>query len=131
MFSEPSSTITEGVRVEVGTAWLKDRSVPERNLYVFAYQVRIFNESAHQIQLLRRKWVITDAFGHVRVVEGDGVIGEQPVLSPGDHHEYISGVDFPTSVGHMTGWYYMVRNDGAELQVRIPEFVMTVPHLLN
>ncbi len=131
MFSEPQSTTTQGVRVEVGTAWLQDQSEPQASHYVFAYQVRIINNSRDRVQLLRRKWIITDALGRVRVVSGDGVIGEQPILEAGESHEYISGCDFDTPIGHMTGWYYMVRADGTEFKVRIPEFVMSLPHLLN
>lgn len=131
MFSEPSSKITEGVRVAVRTAWLEERSSFANGHFVFAYKVQIYNESPQQVQLLRRKWIITDAVGRVRVVSGDGVIGEQPVLLPGESHEYISGCDFQTPIGHMTGYYYMVRPDGSSLRVRIPDFTMSVPHLLN
>lgn len=131
MFSDTTTTVTEGVRVDVRTAWLKDRSSPQFGHFVFAYKVRITNESDEQVQLLRRQWLITDAFGQKREVSGDGVIGKQPVLEPGDFHEYISGCDFMTPMGQMKGYYYMERLDGSQLRVRIPNFTMIVPHLLN
>ena len=131
MFSDLSSTITEGVRVEVRTAWIKEQSNPDLDHYVFAYKVRITNESAFQVQLMRRRWLITDGLGIKREVQGDGVIGQQPVLQPGEQHEYISGCHFDTPVGKMRGFYYMERLDGSLVKVRIPEFVMVVPHYLN
>ena len=131
MFSDLSSIKTEGVRVEVSTAWIKEQSNPDLEHFVFAYKIRITNESPYRVQLLRRKWIITDGLGQKREVQGDGVIGKQPILEPGDDHEYISGCHFETPVGKMTGYYYMVRSDGGTLKVRIPEFVMVVPHYLN
>lgn len=131
MFSDSTSTITEGVRVEVRTAWLKERSSPLFGQYVFAYQVTISNESSSPVQLLRRRWIITDAVGQKRLVEGEGVIGEQPVILPGSTHQYISGCDFTTPIGKMKGYYTMVRPGGDEIRVRIPEFTMIVPQLLN
>lgn len=131
MFSDANTTVTEGVRVDVRTAWLRERSSPQFGHFVFAYKVRITNESSERVQLLRRKWLITDAVGQKREVSGDGVVGRQPVLHPGEFHEYISGCDFITPVGQMKGYYYMQRSDGSELRVEIPEFTMVVPHLLN
>lgn len=131
MFSDLSSIKTEGVRVDVQTAWIRDQSNPSLDHYVFAYKIRITNESPYEVQLLSRKWIITNGLGEKRVVQGDGVIGQQPILSPGEQHEYISGCNFETPIGKMTGFYFMVRTDGSSLKVRIPEFTMVVPHFLN
>lgn len=131
MFTDFSTTITEGVRVDVSTAWIREQSNPSLDHYVFAYKVKITNDSPEQLQLLRRKWVITDGVGEKRVVQGEGVIGRKPVLVPGQEHGYISGCDFTTPIGKMSGFYYMLRSDGSMLKVRIPEFVMAVPFYLN
>ncbi|MEM7035800.1 MAG: Co2+/Mg2+ efflux protein ApaG [Bacteroidota bacterium] len=127
-----SSTKTEGVLVSVRSAYVKEQSSPHLEHFVFAYKVRIVNESAHTVQLIGRKWLISDATGRKRMVTGEGVIGQQPILAPGESHEYISGCDFPTPIGQMHGFYFMERQvDGAELKVRIPRFTMVVPYLLN
>lgn len=132
MFSEAISTTTEGVRVEVQTTWMQTRSNPLLGHFVFAYKVCITNESPYVVQLLRRRWIITDGFGEKRHVSGEGVIGEQPVLHPGESHEYISGCNFTTPEGQMKGHYVMLREvDGEEFKVRIPRFQMFVPYLLN
>lgn len=132
MFSSTSSIKTQGVRVDVRTAWVKEQSRPMLEQYIFAYQVLISNESPHQVQLLRRHWYITDAYGNKREVEGEGVIGRQPILEPGESHQYISGCDFKSPIGRMTGYYLMQReSDGEEFQVRIPEFIMSVPFIHN
>jgi ApaG protein len=84
------------------------------------------------VQLLRRQWIITDGVGKKRVVEGEGVVGQQPLIMPGAYHEYVSGCDFPVPIGQMKGWYHMTRlSDGALLKVRIPTFVMAAPFVLN
>jgi len=132
MFSERFSKVTEGIRVNVRSAYLREESLPLHEHYVFAYQVQIINESPYRVQLMRREWHITDGVGARREIEGDGVIGQQPVLNPGETHEYISGCDFDTPSGKMEGWYYFVRSvDGSEFKVRIPAFTMFVPYLLN
>lgn len=132
MFSEITSTVTEGVRVSVRTAYVKEQSSPHLDHFVFAYKVQIVNESPYRVQLLRRKWIITDGIGRKRSVSGEGVIGKQPVLEPGESHEYISGCDFQTPIGQMRGYYYMERAmDDEEIKVKIPRFTMVVPYLLN
>ena len=132
MFSDKFSKVTEGIRVNVRSAYLREESLPLQEHYVFAYQVQIINESPYRVQLLRRKWVITDGVGMKRVVNGEGVIGQQPVLNPGETHEYISGCDFHTPAGKMEGYYYFIRSaDDSEFRVRIPQFTMFVPYLLN
>ncbi|HEX2900910.1 MAG TPA: Co2+/Mg2+ efflux protein ApaG, partial [Bacteroidia bacterium] len=100
--------------------------------FVFAYRIIITNESAHTVQLLRRQWLITDALGRKRKVEGDGVVGLQPILAPGQTHEYVSGCDFKTPIGQMKGHYVMVRRDNhQEFKVRIPKFTMATHVALN
>lgn len=132
MFSDVVSTRTEDVIVSVQTAYLNAQSNPSLDHYMFAYRIRITNESTQVVQLLRRQWFITDAYGRKRKVEGDGVIGQQPVLAPGQSHEYISGCDFKSPIGQMRGYYYMIREgETKEFRVRIPTFTMTMLSMLN
>lgn len=130
-FSEAISTTTSGVKVEVQSTWMQARSNALAGRFVFAYRVRITNESERAVKLLRRKWIITDGFGQTRVVKGDGVIGLHPLIKPGATHEYISGCDFPSPIGQMRGHYEMILPEGQDLRVRIPRFTMIVPYLLN
>jgi ApaG protein len=132
MFSEVVSSRTEDVMVSVQTAYLPTQSNPSTDQYMFAYRIRITNESAQTVQLLRRMWIITDAYGRRRKVEGEGVVGQQPILAPGETHEYMSGCDFVSPVGQMRGYFYMVRKGQAgEFKVRIPTFTMATPSTLN
>lgn len=132
MFTGAVSSRTDDVVVSVQTAYLPAQSAPQIPQYMFAYRVRITNESSETVQLRRRLWLITDGYGHKRKVEGDGVVGQQPVLAPGETHEYISGCDFQTPIGQMRGYFYMQRLlDGTEFRVRIPTFVMAMPAALN
>jgi ApaG protein len=132
MFSEFVNCRTADVIVSVQTAYLPTQSTPEANHFMFAYRVRITNASTSTVQLRRRKWLIVDAYGRRRRVEGDGVVGQQPVLAPGESYEYISGCDFPTPIGQMKGSYYMVqKGDTAEFKVRIPTFTMATPPTNN
>jgi ApaG protein len=132
MFSEFVNSRTADVIVSVQTAYLPTQSTPESGHYMFAYRVRITNASSETVQLLRRKWLIVDAMGQKRKVEGDGVVGLQPILAPGESHEYISGCEFHTPIGQMRGWYYMVRKgDPTEFKVRIPTFTMATPATNN
>ncbi len=132
MFSEVVSSRTMDVVVSVQTAYAVEQSSPEMHHFMFAYRVTITNESDYPVQLMRRLWIITDAHGRKRKVEGEGVIGQQPIIMPGQSHEYVSGCDFKTPLGQMKGYYYMVRtSDDANLKVRIPTFVMASPFVLN
>ena len=132
MFSEPTTLITEGIRVTVRAAYIKEESNPRKNRYVFAYQINISNESRESVQLMRRKWLITDAYGRKRIVQGAGVIGRQPELAPGESHQYTSGCDFTTPLGKMEGFFFMIRiNDGSDFRVRIPSFPLVKPEILN
>jgi ApaG protein len=132
MFSEVISSRTEDVIVSVQSAYVPAQSSPGQDHFVFAYRIIITNESAHTVQLLRRQWLITDALGRKRKVEGDGVVGLQPILAPGQTHEYVSGCDFKTPIGQMKGHYVMVRRDNhQEFKVRIPKFTMATHVALN
>ena len=132
MTSDLSSQITEGIRVTVRTSYVQDESSPKHLYFVFAYKVEITNESPYSVQLLEREWNIVDGVGERRFVQGEGVIGKQPVIEPGQTHRYISGCHFPTPIGKMSGFYIMERQiDKSRFRVEIPPFVMLVPFLEN
>lgn len=127
-----NTTTTQGVTVSVTTNYLPDYSSPGQEHYVFAYKIDIRNDSEYTVKLLRRHWHIYDANGVVREVEGEGVVGQQPVLEPGDSHQYVSGCNLKTGLGKMRGTYQMERlADGREFTVEIPEFTLVVPYRLN
>ena len=124
--------ITQGIRVTVETEYQPSYSSPSQYHYVFTYRITIENQSENTIQLLRRHWYISDAGYSPREVEGEGVVGQQPVLEPGQSHQYVSGCNLKSGIGKMTGTYLMERVvDGARLVVNIPEFVMVAPIRLN
>lgn len=132
MASNLSSKITEGIRVNVRTAYIRDESSPKNHYYVFAYQVEIVNESTYHVQLLEREWNIMNGYGEKRVVKGEGVIGKKPHIAPGSTYRYVSGSHFPSTVGKMYGKYYMKRLiDNSVFQVDIPPFIMSVPYIHN
>jgi len=127
-----NTTTTQGVTVSVTTNYLPDYSSPQQEHYVFAYKIDIRNNSEYTVKLLRRHWYIHDANGAVREVEGEGVVGQQPVLEPGDAHQYVSGCNLKTGLGKMRGTYQMERvADGRVFTVDIPEFTLIVPFRLN
>jgi ApaG protein len=127
--SEDYSRTTHGVTVTVRSFYLADQSKPEEGQYAWAYRIRIANGGAETVQLLRRTWVITDARGRTQRVEGAGVVGEQPVLEPGEAFEYTSGTPLGTPSGFMTGTYHMVRSaSGEAFDVTIPSFSLDSPH---
>ena len=122
------SASTRGIEVTVRTVFLEDQSEPERNNWVWAYQVRIENHGSETVQLRRRTWRITDARGRVQVVQGDGVIGQQPVLEPGEGFEYTSGTPLETPSGIMEGVYHMVATlSGEAFDAEIPAFSLDCP----
>ena len=122
------SAITRGVEVTVHALFLEDQSDPERGAWVWAYQVRIHNRGGETVQLLRRTWRITDARGRVQVVQGDGVVGEQPTLEAGEAFEYTSGTPLETPSGIMSGQYHMVATvSGEAFDVEIPAFSLDSP----
>ncbi|GEO06890.1 protein ApaG [Adhaeribacter aerolatus] len=127
-----ATTTTQGVKVTVTTNYLPDYSSPGQQHFVFAYKINIQNNSEFTVKLLRRHWFIHDSNGIVREVEGEGVVGQQPVLEPGESHEYVSGCNLKSGIGKMRGTYLMERLvDGRQFNVVIPEFVLIVPYILN
>lgn len=124
--------ITQGVKVTVETEYQPAYSSPSQYHYVFTYRITIENQSDYTVQLLRRHWHIHDAGFTIREVEGDGVVGQQPVLEPGQQHQYVSGCNLKSGIGKMTGSYSMERIvDGTKVIVAIPEFTMIAPLRLN
>ena len=126
------SEVTEGVRVSVLTAYQPEYSDPDHASFVFTYHIRIENTSLYTIQLLRRHWYIYEGTCITREVEGEGVKGEQPVLEPGQAHEYTSGCSIRSGIGKMMGTFMMARVvDAKRFAVKIPAFTMMVPFRLN
>jgi ApaG protein len=126
-----SDVTTAGIRVQVRSAYVADKSSPEAGRYFFAYRVRISNVGIHPAQLVSRSWIITDANGHVETVEGPGVVGQQPTLAPGESFEYTSFCPLPTPFGSMHGSYRMRREDGSSFDAAIAPFSLAVPSALN
>ncbi|HEY0840534.1 MAG TPA: Co2+/Mg2+ efflux protein ApaG [Vulgatibacter sp.] len=126
-----STATTEGIRVTVRPAFWEERTSAANGLFAFTYTVRISNVGDQPVQLLRRRWVITDGAGNVQEVEGDGVVGKQPHLSPGETFEYTSWVPLPTPIGTMKGEVLMVRPNGVSFAAQVAEFVLTQPHALH
>jgi ApaG protein len=121
--------LTNDILVRVRAFFLEDESAPEEGRYVWAYRVAVENHGRFTVQLLRRSWAITDGMGRTKHVHGEGVVGEQPVLAPGQAFEYVSGTPLPTPSGFMTGAYHLVeRNTGAQFDVAIPVFSLDSPH---
>ncbi len=117
--------------VEVVPRFVAEQSNPDDDEYVFAYTVTIRNTGQVAAQLVSRHWIITDADGHVEEVRGAGVVGEQPLLAPGQTFQYTSGCPLPTPVGSMRGSYQCVAEDGTRFDAPIPEFVLSMPRTLH
>jgi len=126
-----SDATTRGVRVQVRSAYIPERSAPQQGHYFFAYFVRISNVGSETVQLVTRKWVVTDADGNVERVQGPGVVGEQPVLEPGESFEYSSFCPLPTPIGSMQGTYQMVAAGGGKFDAVIAPFSLAVPTAIN
>jgi ApaG protein len=119
------------ISVEVETAYLEDQSEPREQRFVFAYTITIRNEGEVPAKLMTRHWIITDANGRVQEVRGDGVVGEQPHLKPGQGFRYSSGAVLETPVGTMQGSYRMVADDGAQFEAPIAAFRLAMPGMLH
>ena len=119
------------IEVSVETTYVAEHSEPEEGRFVFAYTITLVNRGSVSAQLLSRHWVITDADSQVEEVRGDGVVGEQPVLKPGEGFRYTSGAVIETPVGTMQGSYQMVAEDGQQFDATIPEFVLSAPRTLH
>lgn len=118
-------------QVEVQTNYISEQSDPEQNRFVFSYTITISNEGQVPAKLLARHWIITNADGKVEEVEGEGVVGEQPHLNPGEQFQYTSGTVLETPVGSMHGTYQMIADDGVEFKAEIPVFTLSVPNTLH
>ena len=117
--------------VSVDTRFVDDQSAPADNRYVFAYTITLHNAGAVPARLLTRHWVITDANGKVQEVRGEGVVGEQPWMRPGDAYQYTSGAVLETAVGTMRGSYQMLADDGTRFDAQIPQFTLSIPRTLH
>lgn len=126
-----SDAVTRGVRVQVRSLYVPERSSPPHRHYFFAYQVQISNEGPELVQLMSRHWIITDADGEVEHVKGPGVVGKQPVLNPGEAFEYTSFCPLKTPIGFMQGTYQMVTGAGEAFDAEIAPFSLAVPSALN
>lgn len=123
----PNVAETRGVVVRVSVSYLPEQSEPGRGRWFWAYHVRVENEGAQTVQLLTRHWVITDGRGARHTVEGEGVVGEQPMIEPGGSFDYVSGCPLATPTGSMQGSYHMMDEDGAGFDVAIPRFALIAP----
>jgi ApaG protein len=126
-----SEATTRGVNVAVNASYVAERSQPLENRWFFAYRIRIHNRGQVPVQLINRHWVITDAHGTVEEVRGPGVVGEQPLLAPGESFEYTSFCPLQTPFGTMEGSYEMVTEDGDIFWARIGQFTLSEPLAMN
>lgn len=121
------AAMTDGITVRVAVNFLPEQSRIESGKWFWVYHIRIENESEDTVQLLTRHWRITDGRGAVNLVDGDGVVGEQPVLRPGASHDYVSGCPLTTPHGSMEGYYTFRRESGSEVRAAIPFFPLAAP----
>ena len=130
-FMFTSEAVTRGVRVRVKCTYDPERSRPSQNQWFFLYTITIANEGTDTVQLLTRHWTITDANGHVEEVRGPGVVGEQPILPPGESFEYTSGCPLTTPFGSMKGTYQMVTRSGDRFEATVAEFELSQPYTVH
>ncbi len=123
----PLGAETRGILVRASVSYLADQSEPENDRWVWSYHIRIENHSDQTVQLLTRHWDITDARGGLHVVDGDGVVGDQPVLNPGQDYDYVSGCPLTTQSGVMEGYYGFIGEDGAQFEVEVPRLDLRAP----
>lgn len=126
-----SDATTRGIRIQVESFYDAEQSSPQESYYFFAYRVRITNLGSEAAQLLSREWIITDGNGKTERVQGPGVVGEQPLLEPGEAFEYTSFCPLPTPVGSMHGTYRMVLQSGERFDATIAPFSLAAPHSVN
>ena len=126
-----SDTTTRGIQVQVESDYVPERSSPEESLYFFSYTVRISNHGKESAQLISREWIITDLEDRVEKVRGPGVVGEQPLLRPGESFVYTSFCPLKTPFGSMEGHYSMITAEGEAFDARIPFFALAMPHAVN
>jgi ApaG protein len=123
--------MSDPIEIAVITRYLEDQSEPERNRYVYAYAITISNHGSQRVQLLNRHWVITDSNAKVQEVHGEGVVGQQPILNPGEHFEYQSGCVLDTPLGFMQGSYEFIDEEQVRFKAPIAPFKLAVPGVLN
>ncbi len=123
--------VSEGIQIDVETLYVESESDPQKNRFVFAYTITIRNVGETPARLMTRHWVIRDANGKVQEVQGDGVVGEQPHLKPGEGFQYTSGTMLETSMGTMGGSYQMVTDDGSVFKAPIEDFLLSAPRTLH
>ena len=123
----PHAAETRGVIVRVAVNYLPEQSEPARGRWFWAYHIRVENEGPMAVQLLTRHWIITDGRGARHSVEGEGVVGEQPLIAPGASFDYVSGCPLATPTGSMQGSYHMIGEDGSAFDVDIPKFALIAP----
>lgn len=126
-----TETITNSIRVEARAFFVPERSNPGRGDFFFAYRIRITNEGGAAARLVSRHWVITDGLGNIEEVKGEGVVGEQPRLGPGESFEYTSACPLPTQYGTMQGAYRMERDDGTGFDAQVGPFKLYIPAMAN
>ncbi len=132
IFQAMATAITQGIHVNVKVTYQAEFSNPNQHHFVFTYKVTIENKSQHTYQLLTRHWEIYDAAEEVKVVKGEGVVGKQPILEPGEKHSYVSGCNLFSGLGKMRGSYTMEKlYDGKKVEVEIPEFQLMANFLQN
>ena len=129
LFNEEAET--RGVTVRVAVSYLPEQSEPQRGRWFWAYHIRIENDGPFTVQLLTRQWIITDGRGHQHSVEGEGVVGEQPMIAPGGSFDYVSGCPLTTPTGSMEGSYQMVGEDGSAFDAVIPKFALMAPAVIG
>lgn len=123
----PYAETTRGITVRVSVSYLAEQSEPDQGRWFWAYHIRIENDAPMAVQLLTRHWVITDGRGARHSVEGEGVVGEQPMVAPGASYDYVSGCPLGTPTGVMQGSYHMIGEDGSTFDVKIPRFPLVAP----
>jgi len=127
-----STATTQGVKVSVKTEFQPEYSAPLSNHFIFTYSIEIQNLTPHPVRLLRRHWLVRDAYGQCEEIDGEGVVGEQPTIMPGETFRYVSGCHLQSDIGKMQGTYLMERYDNGELfPVSVPEFSLINPVRLN
>ncbi len=125
------TAVTQGFEVSVESFYVPEHSEPDQEHYVFAYRVYLKNKGDQTLQLISRHWIITDSTGETHQVKGEGVVGEQPVLLPGEEYEYMSGSHLRSPLGTMHGTYQMESSEGAKFDAEIPCFTLAVPGVVN
>ena len=131
LHASTSEAVTNHVRVEVESQYAPERSLPHQHEWFFYYTIRITNEGDETVQLVSRHWIATDSTGHTEEKRGEGVIGEQPVLAPGEAFQYTSGWPLSTSTGVLRGTYQMITEAGVEFDIEIAPFALHQPYTVH